>query len=74
MTYTKGKQKATIYKAFKSKVNSLEGKVFESGAMKHVAQSTKTLEEIAIYIHEIYNRDVINMIKDMEHPVFDFPV
>ena len=42
-----GKRKASLYKAFKSKIDGLEDTVFESGAMKHAAQFTKTLEEIA---------------------------
>ena len=41
-----GKRKTSVYKAFRSKVNGLEDAVFESGAVKHAAQFTKTLEEI----------------------------
>ena len=47
-----GKQKTKIYKSFKSKVDGLEDAVFESGAMKCVAQFTKTLEEITNYVQK----------------------
>ena len=45
-----GRQKTTQYKPFKSKVEGLEDAIFESGAVKHATQFTKTLEEIAKYI------------------------
>ena len=41
-----GKHKKLVYKPFKRKVNGLEDAVFESGAIKHAVQFTKTLEEI----------------------------
>ena len=63
-----GKQKKSIYKAFKNKVDGLEDTVFESGA-----QFTKMLEEIANYIQKKYNNDVAKMIKDVKRPVFEFP-
>ena len=47
-----GKQKASIYKAFKSKVDGLEDAAFESGAKKHATQFTKMLEEIANYLQK----------------------
>ena len=62
-----------IYKAFRSKIDGLEDAVFESGAVKHAAQFTKTLEEIANYVQRKYNSDVAKMIKDVERPVFEFP-
>ena len=68
-----GKWKTSIYKALKSKVDSLEDAVFESGAVKHAAQFTKTLEEIANYVQKKYNSDVAKMIKDVERSVFEFP-
>ena len=45
------------YKEFKSKVEGLEDAFFESGSVKHAAQFTKTLEEIADYIKTKYNSD-----------------
>ena len=57
-----------------SKVEGLEDAVFESGAMKHAAQFTNMLEEITNYVQKKYNSDVAKMIKDMERPVFEFPV
>ena len=44
-----GKQKTT-HKTFKSKVEGLDDAVFESGAVKHAAQFTKTHKEIAKYV------------------------
>ena len=64
----------TVYKPFKSKVEGLEDTVFESGAVKHAVQFTKTLEEIAYYIQKKFNSDVAKMMKDVEHPIFEFPV
>ena len=66
-----GKQKSSLYKPFKSKVEGLEGAVFESGAVKHAYQFTKALEEIANYVQKKYNSDVAKMIKDVERPTFD---
>ena len=62
-----------VYKAFKSKVDGLEEAVIESGAVKHAAQFTKTLEEIAKYVQKKYNSNVAKMIKHVERPKFDFP-
>ena len=47
-----GKHKTSVYKPFKHKVNGLEDTVFKIGAVKHVAQFMKTLEEIANYIQK----------------------
>ena len=69
-----GKQKLTVYKPFKRKVECLESAVFKSGAVKHAAQFMKMLEEITNYIQKKYNSDVVKMIKDMEYPTFEFPV
>ena len=69
-----GKQKSTIYKPFKSKVESSEDAVFESGAVKNAAQLTKMLEEIVNYMQKKYNSDFAKMIKDMERPTFKFPI
>ena len=69
-----GKQKTILYKPFKSKIEGLEDAVFESGAVKHAAQFTKMLEEIAKYIQKKYNSDVAKMIKDVERQKFDFRV
>ena len=69
-----GKQKSSLYKPFKSKVEGLEDAVFESGAVKHAAQFTKTLEEIANYMEKKYNSNVAKMIKVVERPIFEFPV
>ena len=46
------KGNSVFYKAFKSKVYGLEVAVFESRAVKHVAQFTKTLKEIAKYFQK----------------------
>ena len=48
-----GKHKSSIYKPFKSKVEGLEDAVFKSGAVKHAAQLTKMLEQIANYVQKI---------------------
>ena len=48
--------------------------MFESSAVKHAAQFTKMLEEIANSVQNKYNSDVVKMIKDVECPIFKFPV
>ena len=68
-----GKRKMIACKTFKSKVKGLEEAVFESGVMKHATQFTETLKEIAKYVQKKYNNDVAKMIKDVEHPIFNFP-
>ena len=68
-----GKRKSVVYKTFKGKVEGLEEAIFESRAVKHAAQFTKTLEEIAKYVQKKYNSDVAKMMKDVERPKFDFP-
>ena len=45
-----GKQKTIQYKPLKSKTEGLEDAVFESSAVKHAAQFSKMLEEIARYV------------------------
>ena len=52
----KNKKKKSVYKAFKCKVKGLKDTMFESGAVKHAAQFTKSLKEIA------------KNFKDVEHP------
>ena len=52
------KTKISMYKTFKKKVEGLEEVVFKSGAVKHAAQITKMLEEIAKYVQVKYNSDV----------------
>ena len=42
--------------------------MFKSGAVKHAAQFTKTLEEITKYGQVKYNGDVARMIKNVERP------
>ena len=54
-------------------MDGLEDAVFENGAVKHAAQFTKTLEEIANYVQKKHNSDVAKMIKDVERPVLEFP-
>ena len=63
----------TQYKSFKSKVGGLKDAVFKSGAVKHAAQFTKRLEEIA-YVQKNYCSDVAKMTKDVEHPQFNILV
>ena len=55
-----------------SKVQCLEDAIFESGAEKHTAHFTETLEKIAKYVQKKYNSDIANIIKDVEQPQFDF--
>ena len=69
-----GKQKSSLYKPFKSKVEGLEDAVFESGAVRHAAQFTKTLGEIANYVQKKHNSNFAKTIKDMERPTFKFLV
>ena len=52
----------------------LEDAVFESGAVKHASQFKKRLEEIANYVQKKYNSNVAKMIKNVECPIFEFPV
>ena len=66
-------KKITSIQAFKSKIKGLKDPVFKSGSIKHTAQFTKILEEIANYVQLKYNSDVAKMMRDMEHPVFKFP-
>ena len=51
-----GKRKTMQHKTFKSKVRELKDAVFESGAVKHAAQFTKTLEEIVKYVKKLQQR------------------
>ena len=66
-----GKQKMSIYKSFKSNIDGLEEPVNKSGAIKHAAQFTKALEEIANYIQKSITV-VAKVIKDAEHPTLIF--
>ena len=57
-----------MYETFKRKVEALKEAPFKSGAVKHAAQFTKTLQETAKYIYAKYiyakyNSDVARLIK-----------
>ena len=61
------------YKAFKSRVEGFKDAVFEIGLIKHAAQFTKTLKEIADYVRIKYNGNMARTIRDMKRSVFKFP-
>ena len=46
----KNKKKALVYKTFKSKVEGVEGAMFQRRAVKHAANFTKLLEETVKYV------------------------
>ena len=56
----------------KSKIKGLKYAVFESCSVKHAAQFTKTLEEIADNVQTKNNSDIAKMIRDIEHSVLSF--
>ena len=62
-----------MHKTFKTKIEGLQDIVVESGAVKHAAQFTKMLENIAKYVQVKYNSDIARMIKDVELAEFNFP-
>ena len=42
--------------------------------MKHADQFIKTLKEITNYVQKKYSSDIMKIIKNVEHPIFNFPV
>ena len=60
-------------KLFKGKTEGLEDAIFESGAVRHAAQFTKTVEALADYVQVKFNADVATAIRDIERPAILMP-
>ena len=58
-------QRIPQFKALKSRLEGLEYDVFESGSVKHAAQFTTMLEDIADYIKIKYNSNIVQMVRAM---------